>query len=536
MALLGHTEPRIFTPPLRELTRDTSLGFDVVDFSRDVMGIEPLPWEAWLFIHALEIIGDFGGDWRFRFRKVIVLVARQNGKTYMSVVLVAFFMFCLMVQSVLGTSANLDKAEEVWYALLDDICGNEDKGIDPNPVLMSEFAGKKLGNGKLAMWLRHGQRYKVSAVTGAARTKGGRGDSNDLVLLDELREHRTWDAWSATTKSTNARPLGLVWCMTNAGTVESVPLRSLRVKAHARLGDPDGVAGKLGDLLPPLPDGETADDTVGWFEWSAPPGCSIFDREGWAAANPSLGYGFMEERTIASDAQTDDEIGFRTEVLCQFIESTAEPAFPGESWERGTDEASEIARDAHVFVGVDLSADKTTTSAAVCGRRSDGLWHVEVVESKLGTDWLLRWLESIASPLAPVDVAWQKNGAPISALGEQIKAIPGVIAHEVAGAAMYAGFDRFWLGIAASDPDSHADAVRIMHRPQPVLDDAAKIVALKRKGDGGGSLMDRTGSPGDVAPLIACVMAHTVATTPVEAEHPKIAPSSYADGHEMLII
>ena len=41
----GRTEPRLFTPPLRELTPETSYGFDVIDFSRDIL-MHPLdPWQ-----------------------------------------------------------------------------------------------------------------------------------------------------------------------------------------------------------------------------------------------------------------------------------------------------------------------------------------------------------------------------------------------------------------------------------------------------------------------------------------------------------
>ena len=43
--ILGHTEPRIFTPPLRELTPETSLGFTVIKFSQTVLGIDPYPWQ-----------------------------------------------------------------------------------------------------------------------------------------------------------------------------------------------------------------------------------------------------------------------------------------------------------------------------------------------------------------------------------------------------------------------------------------------------------------------------------------------------------
>jgi hypothetical protein len=70
----GSTEPRIYTPPLRPLTPETSLGFEVVDFAREVLGVTLYPWQEWLLIHALEL----REDGRYRFRRIIVLVARQN--------------------------------------------------------------------------------------------------------------------------------------------------------------------------------------------------------------------------------------------------------------------------------------------------------------------------------------------------------------------------------------------------------------------------------------------------------------------------
>jgi hypothetical protein len=75
--ILGRTEPRVFTPPLRELTPETSAGFSVVQFAEEILGIELLPWQRWFLIHALEL----RPDGKFRFRKVLCLVARQNGKT-----------------------------------------------------------------------------------------------------------------------------------------------------------------------------------------------------------------------------------------------------------------------------------------------------------------------------------------------------------------------------------------------------------------------------------------------------------------------
>ena len=58
--LLGHEAPRIYTPPLRELTPDTSLGFEMCDFA-EALGFRLVPWERWLLVHAFEIIGDLDG-------------------------------------------------------------------------------------------------------------------------------------------------------------------------------------------------------------------------------------------------------------------------------------------------------------------------------------------------------------------------------------------------------------------------------------------------------------------------------------------
>ena len=77
---LGVTEPRLFTPPLRELTAETSLGFACIEYAETVLGKELYPWQKWALIHALEITGELGGKWRFRFRTVLFLISRQNGK------------------------------------------------------------------------------------------------------------------------------------------------------------------------------------------------------------------------------------------------------------------------------------------------------------------------------------------------------------------------------------------------------------------------------------------------------------------------
>ena len=117
---MGYTIPRIYTPPLRELTEETSLGFACIEYAETVLKKVLYPWQKWALIHMLEIVGKLGGQWRFRFRTVLILVSRQNGKTLLSEVIASFFLNVLRVDSVFGTSLSLDKAEEVWEAVVLD--------------------------------------------------------------------------------------------------------------------------------------------------------------------------------------------------------------------------------------------------------------------------------------------------------------------------------------------------------------------------------------------------------------------------------
>ena len=91
-SIVGSTEPRVYTPPLRELTPDTTLGFEIIEFAREVLGIELLPWQKWFCIHAFETIDLPDGTWRLRFRTLILLVGRQCGKTTLGTVIALYFM------------------------------------------------------------------------------------------------------------------------------------------------------------------------------------------------------------------------------------------------------------------------------------------------------------------------------------------------------------------------------------------------------------------------------------------------------------
>lgn len=507
---MGKTTARIFTPPIRELSPETSLGYAAIEYAKEVLQKDLYPWQEWALIHMLEIDGDLKESWHFRFRTVLIMVSRQCGKTVLSEVLASFFLNVLCVDSIFGTSLSLDKAEEVWEAVI-----NDQTNI---PELSAEIDRVSRTNGNKRLILTGLRQYKVGAPT----RRAGRGDSNDLVMLDELREHRDWEAWSAAAASTNAKPNGLIVCFSNAGDPDSIVLRQLRSQAIANI-----TGGESSDL-----GGNVDGNTLGLFEWSAPEGAKTDDMEALAQANPALGYGFLTERALLSNRATFPENKFRSECMCQQVETILPQPFPDGAWNAGIDERSGIAPESDLYFGIDLSQNRRWTSIAVAGLRADGAWHVEVVARQIGTEWAYKWFEQ-RQKKGPMNLAFQGRGCPVVGLAEQICTLPNVNRMAVEGSELSAGWGRFWDGIAASEPNSTRGGTRIFHLPQPVLDAPGKTMQLRSLG-GGVELPDRVKSPDDPSPMIACFVAFAAATMTAKKAEKKIYESSYASGGTLM--
>jgi len=509
----GKTEPRIWTPPLRELTADTSLGFAAVEYAKTILEMDLYPWQEWALIHELEIIGTLGTpDWRFRFRTVVNMVSRQNGKTELSKVIASFFLNVLKVEAVFGTSLSMDKAEEVWEAVILE--------QETHPVLASDIQTIARRNGGKKLILTGLRAYKVGAPT----RRAGRGDANDLVLLDEVREQRDWEIWSASVASTNAKPNGMVMCFSNAGDPDSIVLRQLRSQALEKINGT-----KSSDF-----GGNVDADALGWFEWSAPDKAETNDLEALAQANPALGYGKMTERALLSNRDTFPESKFRSECMCQQVETILPEPFPEGAWEGGKDEDSFIVPESPLWFGIDMSQDRKYTVIAVCGMREDGNYHVEIVDRRIGSEWAVDWFRARVGKYGGMSLAFQGRGAPVSGLAEQICTIEGITRCSQEGPALTAGWNRFWDAVAACGPNENRGGVKVYHLPQPVLDAPGRTCQMRNLG-GGVMLPDRLKSPDDIAPLMACAMAYAAATAIVETEK-KVYESAYANDASLLFI
>lgn len=489
--ILGVTEPRIWTPPLRRLTRQTTYGYAVVDFARDVLNMPLDPWQEWAVIHGGELLRDG----RPRFRTVLTLVARQAGKTHLLTVLALFWLFVERWPMTLGMSTMLEYARESW--------DNARALAEETPELAAQLPGNavKQGNNDVRLLTAHGTRYKIAAAT----RRGGRSLRVDRLIIDELREHDTWAAWNAATNAMNARPNGQAWCISNQGDDTSVVLNELRDSALTFIESGAG------------------DERLGLLEWSAPEGSEVDDVQAIRQANPNLGRrqhidDLMGPARRAKLAGGEQERGFRTEVLCERVRLLS-PAISPDAWTRCLDPGDLDAVRGKVALCADLAPSGEHATVAAAAVLPDGRVRVEVVASWQGpacTDRLRRDLPDLVAKVRPRVVGWYPAGpaaamaADLGDRGARGWPPPGVTVTEIRGE-----LSACCMGI-------HEQVVsgKLAHSGDPLLD--AHVAGAQRLKRGDGWVFSRKGDGHCDALYAAAGAAHLARTLPAPVGKPRL--------------
>jgi hypothetical protein len=488
-AVLGSTYPRISTPPLVKgrrgpcgcgcaLTPKTSFGFDVEDFARDVLHRPLDPWQRYLVIHAGELLP--GGLPRFRI--ALVLVPRQNGKTEVCVVLSLFWLFVERVKLVLGTSTKLDYARESW-----------DKAVtlaEDTPALAGEIpkGGVRRANGEQTLSTVWGGRYKIAA----SNREGGRSLTVDKAVLDELREHATWDPYNAIIPAQNAVEDAQAILISNMGDEKSVVLNALRSQA---------IEGK--------------DQRLGIFEWSSPDGMAATDVAALAMANPNLG------RRISLDALMGDAIRaqaaggeqlamFMTEVHCRYV-PLLDPAIDLEAWDECKAEGNlDHIRD-RVALCLDVSLDQLHATLYAAAVDEDKV-RVDVVQAWEGQTAILQMraeLPVIVERVQPRVLGWFPNG-PAAAAAALFTERDGWPPQGVELEAIRSDLSAVCMGFA-----EQVRSRAIAHSGDPLLD--AHVRAAEKLYAGDGWRFTRKGTGQVDAAYAAAGATHLARTLPPAA-------------------
>lgn len=127
---------------------------------------------------------------------------------------------------------------------------------------------------------------------------------------------------------------------------------------------------------------------LAYFEWSAGDDAEHDDPEAWAAANPALGIRIDPDfiRTEMGALEPDDFARERLGIFPEDVDSI-EPVIPEEDWKACRSPHS-TAMDP-VALAFEVSVDRRWAQIAASAPSSQGGKHVELVENRRGTGWVI---------------------------------------------------------------------------------------------------------------------------------------------------
>jgi hypothetical protein len=332
-------------------------------------------------------------------------------------------------------------------------------------------------HGEEGIELTNGQRIRFRT-----RTKGGgRGFTCDCLIYDEdmvLPE----SAHGATLPTLSARPNPQVWYTGSAVDQEVHEYGIVKSRIRER-----GLEGK--------------DPSLAYFEWSVDADRpdeveDSTDPELWARANPALGI-----RVSSEHVEREHRAMGPREFAVERLNVGDWPDPEGESpliptWDDLDDVESGIA--SALRFAFDVSPSRSSGCIGTAGKRADSEFHVEVIEHRRGTGWIVDRAVQL----------WEKYGIPFScdergpagtllqALRDEGVEVEPLNSQEYAQAC---GFFFDCCGVEESDePTLH-------HLGTTELSRAVRGVAQRPLGDAWA--WSRKQSSVDITPLVACTAA-----------------------------
>jgi hypothetical protein len=462
--------PRVCSYPRYRYTS----GPDAVALAR-LAGLRLDPWQQLVLEHAL---GE-RDDGRWSAFEVAAIVARQNGKGAVLEARELAGLFLFGERLILHSAHEYRTAMEAFRRVRDL--------IDGCPDLRRKVAKVVNTNGEEGIELRTGQRLKF-----IARSKGaGRGFSADCLIWDEAYA-LTEDQVDAQMPTLSARDNGQIW-YTSSPPLDAVSGAQLfRVRRRALAGDP----------------------VLAYFDWGAEgclddlSGIDLDDRDLWRVTNPAYGHRITDE-AIARERSAMSDAGFARERLSIWPPDLTEgyAVIPEADWAAVLDEHSQIVGRPAFAAAV--SRDRTRASIAACGRRQDGLLHVEVttkeiaaglveVDNRPGTGWVPARLAELKrhKPCAVVLDNAGGTGSLIPAVKEL-----GVDVTELGMADAAKAFGMFFDAVSGAD----IAARNLRHLGQPEL--TAAVAAAGKRTLGEGFTWDSRGATTDITPVVAATHA-----------------------------
>lgn len=440
------------------------------------LGYEPMPWQRYVWDVALEIDP---ATRVFCYRNSGLSVPRQQGKTGSLLAVKVHRASAWKRQRIVYAAQTRSMARERWE--------DEFWATIEASRLARRFVIRKANGHEAIINRRTRSRIGITSNT----EKAGHGPPLDLGMMDELFAAEDDRLEQAFSPAMLTRPMAQLWWASAGGTEKSVALNKKREQGRALIEElwRTGIHPR-----------------TAYFEWFAPDDMPRDDPATWWATLPALGYTVTEE-TIRGELESMEPAEFDRAYLnrTRRAEPPVDPNVPKGKWPGLVDKGSKAG--AELAFAIDVSQDRASSSIGVASARPDGRVHLEVMDRRPGTDWVVPAITRLKRLWDPLVIAVPSSGAPAGSLIDDLV---------TAGITVPEDKDEPHRGclIVMRTNDSveacgqMADAMNqstARHLDQVPLTAAVNGARTRRVGDAW--VLDRTNSLTDVSPFVAVTHA-----------------------------
>jgi phage terminase large subunit-like protein len=421
----------------------------------ELMGKPLMPWQR----QVVNVAGELLDDGTPAYREVRVTIPRQSGKT----------LSLLVVE--LDRSLNWGPQQHTLYAAQDR--NNSRAKWEEQSEMLQVTPLRRVFKVRARNGSEQWRFPKTGSTVGitASGESSGHGQTLDLGIIDEAFAQRDERLAQAFRPAMMTRENAQMWVVSTMGTDESFFLHDRVDDGRARVeaGERQGVA---------------------YFEWSAGDDDDPDNPETWWRCMPALGH-TVTEKVIRADHDAMEPGEFARAYLNRRA-SGGRPVIDPISWAGCRDSRSQLA--GLPCFSVDVTPDRSAASIGVAGWRPDGRRHLEVVDHRPNTDWLVERLHALQRRWQPWPVIVDPGG-PAGALLVDLAAA-GVTTETVS--------TREYAHACGQLFDAVVEGA-VRHLEQPVLN-LAVFAARKRPMGDAWAWARKTG--GDISPLVAVTLAH----------------------------
>lgn len=404
---------------------------------------------------------------------IVLSIPRQVGKTFLVGMMIIALCILFPKLTVLWT-AHRTRTSTMTFKTMQGMVRKKKIRVHLAP---ERNDGIRSTNGEQEIRFKNG-----SVIMFGARESGfGRGfDAVDVEVFDEgqiLTEKALEDMVPATNASQQATGALLFFMGTPPRPTDNgEEFTNRRTKA---------LSGKTRNMV--------------YVEFSADDDADPDDHDQWSKANPSFPSRTPVESMERMREQLTDDDSFRREGLGIWDAAGTPEVIDAASWGLVKDPASMPVE--RLTLAIDVAPGSRIASLALAGLRADGLWHVELDDTKKGTDWLAVSVRGLAEKnrLHAV-VVDEMSGLVEVKKGRNYLAGTDVQVTLAAaeGRDMAIACSKFYDGVMEPSP-------KLRHTDQPQLN-VALSVARKRPLAGAWA-WNRKDETSEITPIVAATLA-----------------------------